>query len=77
MDAVDWNAAATLHHRDDGGSDMHFDFRELGKGTLGELVRRAAALPSDQRARLVIDVAGGRTLSVGEILELAKREDLP
>ena len=77
MDTVDWHAPATLHERDDAGSDMHFHFRTVDAGTLGALVRKVAALPTAERARLVIDVAGGSTFNVGEILTLAQREDLP
>ena len=77
MQAIDWQSAATLHSRDDGGSDLHYDFRELKKGALGELVRHVAAMPSAERARVVIDVSGGSTLDVAQILTLAQREDLP
>ena len=77
MEAIDWNAPATLTERDDGGSDLHYHFRKVGEGPLGELVRAVAAMPTADRARLVLEVAGGKTLSVGEILALAQREDLP
>lgn len=77
MDALDWSAPATLHSRDDGGSDMHYDFRELRRGPLSELIRHVAELPPADRARVVIEVAGGATLDVAEILNLAQREDLP
>lgn len=77
MTAPDWNANATLHERDDGGSEMHYNFREIRKGALGELVRAVAAMPAAERARMVIDVNGGSTINVGEILELAARPDLP
>jgi hypothetical protein len=77
MDEIDWNQPATLHERDDSGSDMNYDFRTVRKASLGELVRDVAAMSGDERARIVIDVAGGRTLGIGEVLELAKREDLP
>lgn len=76
MDAVDWNAAATLIERDDGGSEMHYNFRELRKGKLGELVREVAAMAAPERARLVIDISGGTTINVGQIMDLAAREDL-
>ncbi len=76
MEPIDWTAPATLHERDDGGSDMHYDFRTVAKGSLGELVRRVAGLSSPERARLVID-SGGGTLNVCEIMALAQREDLP
>ena len=76
MQAIDWTAPATLHERDDCGSDMNYDFKTIAKGPLGELVRQAAAMPSAERARLVID-SGSGTLSVGEIMALAQRKDLP
>ena len=76
MQTIDWTAPATLHERDDGGSDLHYDFRTVATGSLGELVRRVADLPAAARARLVID-GGGNTLNVGEIMALAQREDLP
>ena len=75
MDSVDWNAAATLHERDDGGSEMHYNFRELKKGRLGDLVREVAAMEAGDRARLVIDVSGGTTINVGQIMDLAARSD--
>jgi glutathione peroxidase len=71
MPTTDWNAPATLHMRDDGGSEMHYNFAVLAKGTLGDLVSQVAAMPADERARVLIDVAGGSTLNVGEILALA------
>jgi hypothetical protein len=77
MEAIDWNAPAALHQRDDSGSDMHYSFKTLGKGPLGDLVRRVAAMSAAERARVVIDVEGGKSLNVGEILALAAREDLP
>ncbi len=73
---IDWTIPATLHERDDGGSDLHYDFRTIAKGPLSELVRQVAGLPAAERARLVID-SGGGTLNVGEIMALAQREDLP
>lgn len=76
MDATDWNAAATLIERDDGGSELHYNFREVRKGRLGDLVREVAAMPAVERARLVIDIAGGETINVGQIMELAGRDDL-
>lgn len=76
MPKIDWNAAATLHARDDGGSEMHYNFAVLATGPLGDLVRSVAAMPAEECARVVIDVAGGNTLNVGEILALAAHEDL-
>ncbi|OYW47511.1 MAG: hypothetical protein B7Z36_03050 [Novosphingobium sp. 12-63-9] len=76
MQALDWNAEGTLHERDDSGSELQYNFVQLHKGPLGDLVREVAAMPADQRARLVIDVAGGKSLNVAEIMELAARPDL-
>ena len=77
MQAIDWQTPATLHSRDDGGSDLHYDFREVRKGPLAELVRHVAALSANDRARMVVDVSGGSTLNVAQIMNLAQREDLP
>jgi hypothetical protein len=77
MEAIDWNAPAALHERDDSGSDMHYHFKTLRKGPLGALVRDVATMTTAERARVVIDVEGGKSLNVGEILALAAREDLP
>ena len=77
MEAIDWTIPATLTERDDGGSDLHYHFRKLRDGTLGVLVREVAAMPVADRARLVLEMPGGKTLNVGEIIALAQREDLP
>jgi hypothetical protein len=77
MEAIDWNAPAALHERDDSGSDLHYHFKTLRKGPLAELVREVAAMSTADRARVVIDVEGGKSFNVGEILVLAAREDLP
>ena len=77
MEAIDWSVPATLSERDDSGSDLHYHFRKLRDGSLGELVRAVAAMPAAENARLVLEVPGGKTLNVGEILALAQREDLP
>ena len=77
MEAIDWNVPATLTERDDSGSDLHYNFRKLRDGSLGELVRAVADMPAAENARLVLEVPGGKTLNVGEILALAQREDLP
>ena len=77
MEAIDWNAPATLTERDDSGSDMHYHFRKVAEGPLAELVRTVAGMTVADRARLVLEVPGGKTLNVGEILALAQRDDLP
>jgi len=76
MTTIDWNADATLHERDDGGSELQYNFSTIKTGRLGELVREVAAMGAADRARLVIDVAGGKSLNVTEIMELAARDDL-
>lgn len=77
MLTTDWNTPATLHVRDDGGSELHYNFAVLGTGPLGDLVDQVAAMPAAERARVVIDVAGGKSLNVAEILALAAEKDLP
>lgn len=73
MPSPDWNAEATLHERDDDGSEMQYNFREVKKGRLGDLVREVAGMAVADRARLVIDIPGGKSINVGEILALAER----
>jgi len=76
MSALDWNAEATLHERDDAGSEMQYNFNVLKKAPLRDLVTEVATMSADERARLVIDVAGGKSLNVVEILEIARTEGL-
>ena len=76
MAGLDWDAEATLHERDDSGSELQYNFTLLKKGTLRELVADVVAMDGGQRARVVIEVAGGKSLGLGEILELAAREDM-
>ncbi|MBA4354678.1 MAG: hypothetical protein C0409_08290 [Novosphingobium sp.] len=76
MSGLDWNAEATLHERDDAGSELQYNFNVLKKAPLRDLVAEVAAMAVDDRARLVIDVAGGKSLNVGEVMELARSEGL-
>lgn len=76
MSGLDWNAEATLHERDDAGSEMQYNFSVLKKAPLRDLVAEVAAMDTAQRARLVIDIAGGKSLNVGEILDLAGKEGI-
>ena len=76
MSALDWNAEATLHERDDAGSELQYNFNVIKKAALRDLVIEVAGMTADQRARLIIDMAGGKSLNVGEIIELAKSEGL-
>lgn len=77
MDAIDWNAPATVHERDDAGSDRFVQFNELARGTLAEMVRYVCGMPAEARARVVLDTSGHMTMTVGEIAALAKRDDFP
>ena len=76
MSGLDWNAEATLHERDDQGSELQYNFSSLKKAPLRELVAEVTAMDAAERARLVIDVAGGKSLNVTEILEIAAKEGL-
>jgi hypothetical protein len=76
MSEPDWNAEATLHERDDGGSELQYNFAVLAKGSLRDMVTHVVGMEAAQRARVVIDVAGGKSLNLGDILELAAREGL-
>lgn len=71
---LDWEAAATLRERDDGGSDLQYNFSVLKTGSLREMVAHVVAMDAAQRSRLVIEVAGGRSLNVSEILELSAKD---
>lgn len=77
MDAVDWDAAATVHERDDAGSEMYFEFKTLASGTLAEMVRFVCGMPNEDRARVVLDSAGRPTMAVTDIMALAARPDFP
>lgn len=77
MSAVDWNARATLQQREDSGSDMFYGFETIGEGRLADMVVKAMAMDPHDRARIVLDVAGVGTLTVGQVAELSRREDFP
>ena len=76
MAELDWDAEATLHERDDDGSELQYNFTELATGPLRDIVARVAAMDSAQRARLVVAVSGGQSLAVSEILALAQEKGL-
>lgn len=76
MPGLDWNAEATLHERDDAGSELQYNFNVVKKAPLRELVTLVATMTADERSRLIIDIAGGKSLNVGEILALANSEGL-
>ena len=67
MDGIDWKAPARLY----GGEGA-----TLRQGTVGELAHHVAELSADKRAGLVLEVEGGETIEIDQILELAARGDL-
>ena len=77
MTEIKWDAAAQVHERDDAGSDMFYEFKTLKTGTLAELVEYVVSLPTDQKARVVIDAAGVGSLNIHDIVNLAARPDFP
>lgn len=72
---IDWSAPSKLLQRDDAGSDLHFEFKEIGVGSLGCLVSKVMALDATARARVIIDAGIVGTFNVGQIVELAARPD--
>jgi len=77
MKDIQWDAAAQLLERGDGGSDMFYDFKTLKSGPLAELVAYVMALPPEQRERVVIDAAGVGSMNIHDIRLLAERDDFP
>jgi hypothetical protein len=76
-DCIDWTATAKMLARDDSGSDRDFDFRTLATGPLSDLVAKVVAMPPLERARILIDRGPAGTITVGEIMALAQRDDFP
>lgn len=76
MTDVNWDAPARLHERNDGGSDMFYDFKTLKSGSLAELIVHVMALPTEDRQRVVIDSASG-SINIQDIAALAARPDFP
>ncbi len=74
MSGYDWDAEATLSERDDAGSELQYNFVLLAQGTLREMVARVLGMDGAQRARVVIEVEGGKSLNLGEILALSANE---
>lgn len=74
---MNWDAGAKLLERQDGGSDMYYEFDEKRAGTLAELVGAVVAMPPADAARLVIDAGAQGTFNIGDIRALAGRDDFP
>ena len=72
---IDWTTPSKLLERDDAGSDLHFEFKEIGVGSLADLVSKVMILGATERARVVIDAGIVGTFNVGQIVELAARPD--
>jgi hypothetical protein len=77
MTEIDWNTSAKLLERDDAGSEMFYEFKEINAATLAALVAHVSALDTASRARMVIDAGAAGTFAVDQILELAGRVDFP
>ncbi len=77
MTQIDWNAPAKLMERDDAGSEMFYEFRDIASGPLDTLVIQVTAMDAISRARMVIDAGAAGTFGVEQILELAARPDFP
>jgi hypothetical protein len=74
---IDWNAAARLIARSDGGSELSYEFRDVQSGTIAALVLAVQGMSADDRARLLLDAGAQGTFGVAEILTLAARPDFP
>ena len=77
MTPVDWNANATVQRRSDEGSDLFFEFKEVAKGRLVDMVSHVIALPPDDRARLVIDAERFGSINIHDIVAMSQRPDFP
>lgn len=75
-DAFDWDDYATLHVKGE-GTGVLSGFRSVRSGTMLELVRFVATLPSDEQGDYVIQKAGDQLFKPGEISDLARRDDFP
>lgn len=77
MAEIDWMEPAEVRSRDDGGSDLYYEFKTIRTGPLAEMVRWTMALTSDERKRVVIDAAGLGSVNIHDITAMAAREDFP
>ena len=75
MADFNWNAPAKLLSRDDAGSEMFYEFRDLASGTLREMVAIVMAMDVVERARVLIDAGAAGTMAVGQIMTIASRDD--
>lgn len=75
--SIDWNSEAKLLERQDGGSELYVEFRELATASLVELVAKVVEMDPAVRARMVIDAGSAGMFNQTEILKLAGRADFP
>jgi hypothetical protein len=73
---IEWDDHATIHRKDD-GQGLFDGLKALHRGTLAEMITLISRMPEDQRDQYVIQKAGDRKISSGEIMALASREDFP
>ncbi len=77
MAEMDWDAHAEVQCRDDGGSDLYYDFKTLKTGSFADMIRWVLALPSVERARVIIDARGIGSHNIHDITLLSQRDDFP
>ena len=75
-DGIEWDDRASVHVADDGQGVLD-GMNGLYRGTLAEMVALVAAMPEDERNKLVIQKAGDHKLGAAEIMELSQRDDFP
>ena len=56
---------------------MFVEFKILKTGSLADLVAHVLTLPTDQKARIVIDASGVGSLNIHDVTALAARPDFP
>ncbi len=71
-----WQDHATVLRREAADGIFH-GFASLHSGSFADMVRLVSRMSDEERASLVIEKAGDRQYSPGEILALARRTDFP
>lgn len=75
-EGVDWDDRAWIHRADESGG-VFDSSKRLHSGTLAEMVALMMNYPAYERGAYVIEKAGDRRLTRGEIEALAARRDYP
>lgn len=73
---IDWDDRASLHLKGDSDGVLG-SMKRLRSGTFAELISQVMAMPAEDREKYVIEKAGDREFSAGEIEGLSKRDDFP